>query len=454
MPSHVFSLPSLPPGDGPAVLDGLTLVTADATLHAAAHGVHFMHMVESNLRRRKLPRTQAARAFQGMSCPVCVQRYEEVARAHTPVETVTLRPHGTLVLRDLLDLAPFRLWRGGLRLWQHTAGPEPGTLTVCSPDLISLRDWDMSAAETPAIVVLDKLVEDGWRVGKPPAAHTLSTQNGSVKLLALPRRARAAFSYRSAGIVVGQGAAVLQRRPRRLSRDYPSAGVVAHGSIRNRASAQDSDGSADDTAPAAASSDVPMALLGYARAKACTALARTRAKRARVSEETIAETMHRTALWHALPRALPEEQAPHETAAVPLHDFSPAAVPVQEGTEESRALALPAPVPSAPALGTLVDMVEGQPVRVEERGMEGAPGYYRRIFVTCPLHTSPGSLPCRLRRNTGPRQTAKLGIHEPLAYLCAWLAAAPGCASREEHVAHKPSEEDTRAYALRTDLAR
>ena len=94
-------------------------------------------------------------------------------------------------------------------------------------------------------------------------------------------------------------------------------------------------------------------------------------------------------------------------------------------------------------------VLEGQPARVEEQGILDAPGYYRRVFVACPLHTLPGAMPC----NTGPRQTGKLGVHEPLGYLGAWLAAGSACVSRKEHMALKPSDADTRAYALRNGPA-
>jgi len=90
-------------------------------------------------------------------------------------------------------------------------------------------------------------------------------------------------------------------------------------------------------------------------------------------------------------------------------------------------------VPSSYALGGIIDCVEGQPVRVEEHGVDGMPGYYRRVIVTCPWHTGHGQQPCRLRRNTGHRQTAALGMKEPLAYLGAWLVAGSKFSSREDH---------------------
>ena len=83
--------------------------------------------------------------------------------------------------------------------------------------------------------------------------------------------------------------------------------------------------------------------------------------------------------------------------------------------------------------------LKGQPVRVEERGRIGTPGHYRRIFVTCQEHCESGAAPCRIRRNTSSRQTATLGSNEPLAYLGAWLIAGRAIATREEHVAVKPT---------------
>ena len=106
----------------------------------------------------------------------------------------------------------------------------------------------------------------------------------------------------------------------------------------------------------------------------------------------------------------------------------------------------------ASGFGSIVDMVEGQAVRVEERGIEGTSGYYRRICATCPFRTLPRALPCRARRNTGPRQTARLGVHEPLAYIGAWRESGSSFSSREDHVAFKPSGAEACADALRVRL--
>ena len=53
----------------------------------------------------------------------------------------------------------------------------------------------------------------------------------------------------------------------------------------------------------------------------------------------------------------------------------------------------------------------------------------------------------RSKRNTGPKQTAKLEVNEPLAYLGAWLIAGRQLATRDEHSAFKPRHLQTREYA-------
>ena len=84
--------------------------------------------------------------------------------------------------------------------------------------------------------------------------------------------------------------------------------------------------------------------------------------------------------------------------------------------------------------------------------MDGMPGYYRRVIVTCPWHTGHAQPPCKLRRNTGHRQTVVLGVKEPLAYLGAWLVAGSKFSSREDHARFKPSATQTREYATSRNM--
>ena len=83
--------------------------------------------------------------------------------------------------------------------------------------------------------------------------------------------------------------------------------------------------------------------------------------------------------------------------------------------------------------------VDGVPVRVDEHiGVRDA---YRRLVVKCPWHPN-----CTRRRNTGARQTERLGELEPLWYLGAWLSSGQNFLGRDDHMAYIPSADDVRQY--------
>ena len=221
----------------------------------------------------------------------------EVLQQHTPVESVTLRPQGALVLRDLLDLAPWRVWRGGLRLWHHAPGGDDGTLCASASELVSLRDRDLSATGTLVLVILDTLVDDGWRVGRPPAAHTLATP----RILTRPTRMTQHSYWHCLAILQELSQRGVQEclsgKPQQYYCDVlaghcrgepPATAPITSGTVRQRSPQQDSDSSADDGAQAAPFSDAPMVLLGQARPVASACVARKKAKRTRARRSACA----------------------------------------------------------------------------------------------------------------------------------------------------------------------
>ena len=454
---QVFSLPSIGYAEAAAALDGKLIAAADEALHTAADSIQFMQVVEADLRQRKMPQTATARSCRGMWLPVMLQVYLPLSFDGEAAGTVTLRADGAPVLRDLLDLAPWQVWRGGVRLWQHMAGIEPGTLCASTPEMVCLREWDMREPCTPAIVMLDKLVHDGWRVGRAPLEHTLDTP----RVFPRPSQMSQRYYWRCLATFDKLCANGLQVLPRGKPQPYymnvlaeylgdvPALVDVTHGTVARSLLRSDSQSSADVAPQDFSYADVPMASLGGKRPILSKHASGTKAKRIRPADQSIAEALGTNALWHALPAALdtPESLVLAATAMEPI----PISVLADAPSAESAVLLLLAPE-VASGFGSIVDMVEGQAVRVEERGIEGTLGYYRRICVTCPFHTLPRALPCRARRNTGPRQTARLGVHEPLAYIGAWLERGSSFSSREDHVAFKPSDAETRAYALRVRL--
>ena len=96
-----------------------------------------------------------------------------------------------------------------------------------------------------------------------------------------------------------------------------------------------------------------------------------------------------------------------------------------------------------------VDVLQGQAVSREVNGIQGLPGYYGRLCVTCPYHKAEGKRICKRNRGTAAAQTAMLGEKEPLAYLGAWLVMGRSLDfdTIEKHVACQPSEAQVREYA-------
>jgi len=72
----------------------LSLVTADAVLHARSESLSYFVVVEKHVRRRKLPCTGTALGFQRMVCPACVQSYILVQDCPEPSLDLALRPSG------------------------------------------------------------------------------------------------------------------------------------------------------------------------------------------------------------------------------------------------------------------------------------------------------------------------------------------------------------------------
>ena len=86
-------------------------------------------------------------------------------------------------------------------------------------------------------------------------------------------------------------------------------------------------------------------------------------------------------------------------------------------------------------------------IAIDERGVIGQPGYYRRLCIRCPLaggsHFHQGK-DCQKYRNIGAAQCQSLGPREPELYLLAWADAAATYCSRALHMQFKPTVTDMR----------
>ena len=197
-----------------------------------------------------------------------------------------------------------------------------------------------------------------------------------------------------------------------------------------------------------ASSDVPMSAPASGMDTPWQARARGHAHGQRAA---IAAHHAGSAMWPATQRMLKKAKtAEASLRAAPLHDAP--------RDDLGSGLAGPSGAASGAAKkrkrgssSQRVGQIEGQELRLEERGSEGARGSYRRYIVTCPYHTDADTL-CWKKRNTGKTQTKSLGQAEPRIYLGTWLSRAADYVTRKDHMDWKPGLADVRAYAKRNNM--
>jgi hypothetical protein len=203
------------------------------------------------------------------------------------------------VVRDLLYLGDWRVLRAALRLWAHVPGSIPGTLCASSAEVVSQRDWDICAASTLAVVVLDKLLEDGWRVGTPPATHCMDTP----RTFARPVRLGQHTYWRCLAMLDRLCAAGLKDLRSGMTQQYYSNVLLAYqvGSLPQLPMPQDGEprrlqcvtgagSSADMPSHAVVLSDEPIAPLGGARTGGPWPIVRFGIKRTRAAEVLSGDT--------------------------------------------------------------------------------------------------------------------------------------------------------------------
>jgi hypothetical protein len=93
-----------------------------------------------------------------------------------------------------------------------------------------------------------------------------------------------------------------------------------------------------------------------------------------------------------------------------------------------------------------VYVIEGRKVQIEERGVDGEAGSYRRAIVICKHFSHLGHIPCDKKRGLGARQTAAFGPLEPIGFLGCWLKNAADYPDHRGHNAYNPTLGDIRRY--------
>ena len=451
--NQIYSLPDdkeIAPASFTGALQQVTQRIEDV-----AASLRFFQILDCGVRKKKLVPTQATSEFKAMSFPCLVQPFAAwTGGALRESSERDVFPDGFAEVIDVLAMAEWRLLRAGLKSWKTGPSDVQGCINVGRSILVSDGPWDFRRGSVPAIVLLEKLVELGWKVGAELAEHTLTTRRvfrfadpvASKPyfqcLVSLPDLlASESFSSLPAGQPNSYYSCVLQApRPELLKLGQPAsfyAKCLAEGKGgRIVLPPGQQPAILDDE-------DVP---ISHFR----NMLEDEKPRPAKVRRVAAVSSLDDAALWQELPKANQDssEIGPtieaSGTATQTGTDIS-SAVPCDSGARGS----------SDPPCGSTKDRqprerpmsLEGVAVNVEQHGQLGDIRSYRRLVVVCPCGEHRDGKPCVKKRNTGTRQTSAIGQLEPFAFLGAWLSARDNFATRDEHVAHAPSQAAVRAYA-------
>ena len=103
-----------------------------------------------------------------------------------------------------------------------------------------------------------------------------------------------------------------------------------------------------------------------------------------------------------------------------------------------------------------VAQATGYSFMVDEHGIPGQPGHYRRYKLVCPLAACGhklGTQCCQKYRNMGVAQT-QLGLNEPFAYLAVWADGAAHHKLAKDHIKWRPPQHLVREYMIRAGWLR
>ncbi|MCP4242821.1 MAG: hypothetical protein GY772_19890 [bacterium] len=449
------SVYSVPVSDAPVRQDR-PLAEAARAAEASAARFEYFEVLSTNVVQRRLVPSAFAQSLRAMTWPVSVQPFAAWRQGPVSDEaTQDVVEEGFPVTQDALHLATWPVLRCALRRWDSmvTADVE-GCHALGNSASVADTAWDVLASDTPAVVVLERLVDEGWsRATRPTPPHV----PGGVKeffaadlvrrkpylqcllarerlfgagLRSLPAQEMAGY-YRCvlaasdpASVPCGQHAQAYSDRLARLCDAQP------HGQGVQRALAN---------APADADADDVFVVGGLGAERVgggvAAASARARADQAPRTVEAIVEEV----CWGLVPvgesgGAGGRGQGGSEPSAQP------------SAANEEHIVLAGGPVSHATSRAPVRE-VEGRPVFLEENA--GNSGYYRRYLVRCPLASgahAEGSARCVKKRGTGFAQTRRFGQLEPVAFLGVWLRAASEFGTRAQHMAFVPPEASVEQY--------
>ena len=417
---------------------------------AATTRTFFFQVTKGNLKRGKFQKGGMTKAkLRTMSMPVQVQLFETMQDdALTPV----VRPEGLPQILDLVDLAPWPVFRLAFRSWAMHDGDRAGTLALTDPSQLAASTSIEDIKNVSALACLEDLFRNGWVLdeSKQPVVHTMDTERVFYTQDPVKNKAYLMCLVSLPKVLSDGCDGVASRRPVKYY-----LGLL-RGTAKNMDLALEDDVGAEDLAiqdgeqGAIADTEPQLAIADSAKG---TKRKRKQGPRKKVLKEN---TDVATEISNALiggPRV--REVAPQVPALLdgdPCAGAAESATPLDifEATDNQMAnetIPQGASSSNEGAAATECELVlplvvEGQCVKMEkQRNVQ----YYDRIMVKCnnPVHGKR----CARKRNLGSGQTNKFGDIEPYAYLGCWLAG-----SKEhdcfEHPKYDPTEKELKAYIV------
>lgn len=446
----------------PKIRDGCDLEALATGMLGHTHvedteGDHwFWMLIDLSVRRKRHVKTKFALDVRAMAMPATMQHMSAWRPRPHQAAGQDVFADGDPEVVDVIRLAPWPVLRNELRQWQTRGDSDVlGCMCLRDPVLVADIEWDDIDVAIPALVVVERLLSRGWRLGArrvPP--HTLqsprvfcSCKFVAMKaylqcLLVLPTLLQHAdFTELPSCAPAAYYACVLRATdpacvPRHCTQAQYNV-ILRNCDIGTPASGHEVPITAEEQLEATESEDCPIsAMVGVDTAEEA-ATAHSQLLRRPVSGPPLSE----------LVPVLDGGSACEDKGAVSASSSMASSSSMVAGLDDICA-ATGVPVITAVPV---ITRVEGVRLITDVHGEFGQVGYYRRFRVTCPAacfgHCSSRGV-CSKRRGTGPAQTAHFGPLEPVAYLGVWLRQSDSCASRQSHMAFQPSVAQVQAYMI------
>ncbi len=454
--------------------DSQTMATASAASHRAAAQVHF-RALDCAVAAKKHNLTLRWLHVKSMAMPVSLQKLSATSAGAGGVscpEQVTLVPDGEPVIVDLLAFLPWETIRGALQEWStvRASSGGGGSVDVSSPIPVAGREWVLTEQSTPMVVLVDTLLARGWRavakLAQCPKSYSMASATGKAMVFPLQHlRPQWKPYFQCLLSLEALAARGLTELPAHEKPAYYRAVLASPAPAGVAAAGADGPGIGQATASTAAASaapvdvgpgelsdeplpchfTLPVAPSAVAAAPSVSVSAaapaspcsdgsdlplRPQPATGRPAQDSAGDEAF-TGLWHPEQLLRPRSRSRRQDHR--------GRAPSRSSSARRRRSAAGASGSGSGSGGNAGMAVDGVPVRVDEHiGVRDA---YRRLVVKCPWHPN-----CTRRRNTGARQTERLGELEPLWYLGAWLSRGQNFLGRDDHMAYIPSADDVRQY--------